>query len=109
MPTISLQDIRDAADQKYGPVVIEGVKGGDVELLNPTRLGKEARARLKALNADDGDEGEKLAEIITLVAKSPAHAKRLLAEVGDDLAALAEIVKQFSGSAQLGEASPSPS
>lgn len=113
MPKISLQDIRDAADQKYGPLVIEGVKGGDVELLNPTRLGKEARAAIKSLNSDadgdDGDEGEKLAHLVGLLAKTPAQGKRLLDSVGDDTALLAEIIGQFNESNKLGEASPSPS
>lgn len=110
MPTISLQDIRDAADKKYGPLVIEGVEGGDVTLLNPIRLSKDKRAALSALDDDDSvDTQDKLESIIKIAAKTPGDAERLLGEFGDDLGQLAEALAHYTGGAQVGEASTSPS
>jgi hypothetical protein len=54
------------------------------------------------------DVDEKVAEVIRLAAK-PADAKRLLAALGGDLAQLKEIIEEWTGSGQPGEASPSPS
>lgn len=110
MPKITLDDIRKAADEKYGPLVIEGVDGGDVELLNPARLSKQKRNALKAVVGDEElDEGDRLAEIVKITAKSPSHSKRLLAAFKDDLGALAVILESYNAGAQMGEASPSAS
>lgn len=112
MPSITLADIQTAADKKYGPLVIEDIPGGPVELVNPIRLSKEKRAKLKDLDkADEAGEidvDEKVAECIRLAA-NPADAKRLLAALGGDLAQLKEVIEQWSSSGQSGEASPSPS
>ena len=112
MPSITLADIQAAADRKYGPLVIE-LADGPVELVNPIRLSKEKRKKLTTINdgTESGDvEGveDKLADVIRLAMK-PAEAKRLLAAVGGDLAQLKEIVETWTASAQVGEASPSPS
>lgn len=110
MATISLQDIRDAADRKYGPLVIEGVEGGDVTLLNALRLSKDKRMALAALDdEDDLDIQDKLEQIIRLAAASTDDADRLLGAFGDDLGQLAETLQSYSGKTQLGEASTSPS
>lgn len=108
MPTITLQDIRDAADKKYGPLIIEGVEGGAVTLLNALRLSKEKRAALSALDdQDDIDVQDKLEQIIRLAAATEDDANRLLAEFGEDLGQLAEALGHYTGKTQLGEASPS--
>lgn len=108
MPSITLADIQAAADRKYGPLLIDLGDGGDpIELPNPLRLTKAKRDKLAALD-DEGDVDERLAEIVKIAAR-PADAKRLLAVVGDDLPMLAEIVNNWTSSAQVGEASPSPS
>lgn len=110
MPTVSLQDIRDAADKKFGPLVIEGVKGGDVELLNPARLSKENRAELKRVVGDDDlDEEDRLTAIVRLTAKSAGHAKRLLDEFKGDIGGLAVVLENYNQGSQMGEASPSAS
>ena len=108
MPSISLTDIQKAADRKYGPLTIEGVPGGDVVLVNPLRMSKAKRAKLAKLDAD-GDTDEKLADIIRLAVDKPADAKRLLDATGGDLTYLAEICQRWTGSAQVGEVSPSAS
>jgi hypothetical protein len=107
MPSITLADIQSAADKKYGPLVISDVPGGPVELVNPLRMDKAKRDRLTKLDAIEDPE-EKLAEAIRIGVAKASDAKRLLAAV-TDLAALAEIVNAWTSSAQVGEASPSPS
>jgi hypothetical protein len=106
MPNITLADIQAAADKKYGPLVIDGIPGGPVTLVNPLRMDKAKRDKLTHLD-DIEDAEEKLATAIRLGTKA-ADAKRLLAAV-TDLATLAEIVTEWTSSAQVGEASPSPS
>lgn len=103
MPKITLADIQEAADKKYGPLVIEGIEGGDVTLVNPLRLPKKKRQAMTALDGSDGDVDDKLVEIVRLAA-SKGDADRLLKAVGDDLAALAEIMADYMGAAQVGEA-----
>jgi hypothetical protein len=102
MPTITLADIQKAADKKYGPLIIKDVPGGPVTLVNPLRLPKEKRDAMTALD-DVEDVDVKLRQLVELAA-SPDDAKRLLDAVGDDLAALAEIVADYTGTAQVGEA-----
>lgn len=104
MPSITLADIQAAADRKYGPLVVD-LGDRKVELVNPIRLSKEKRDKLTSID-DQTDVDKKLAAIVRL-ACSPADAKALLAAVGSDLAALAEIVSQWTQAAQVGEASPS--
>ena len=110
MPKITLADIRDAAEKKFGPLVIEGVDGGDVELLNPARLSKDKRAKLKDVVADEElDEQDRLEQIVKVTAKTAADAKRLLSAVGDDLGVMAVILENYNQGSQMGEASPSAS
>lgn len=110
MAGITLDNIRQAADDKYGPFVVEGVPGGDVTLVNALRLSKDKRKKLTDMQSDeDGDQDEKLRDMIRLVADSPASAKRLLDALGDDLAQLAVVLNEYGQAARLGEASPSAS
>lgn len=107
MPTITLDDIRQAAEEKFGNTVIP-CKGGDVELLNPIRLKKAVRDELTSLDEiEDLDAEEKLERIIHLAAKTEAQAKRLVASL--DLAELATVVEMWTRGQQVGEASTSPS
>ena len=108
---ITLDDIRDAAEAKYGSTDITLDTGEVVKLLNPLRMPKVRRDALSALqeklSEDDADQEALLAEAIGLVAESPAKAKKLLAAIGDDLAMLAAIFETYSKGTQVGEASPS--
>ena len=113
----SLDDIRAAAEKKYGDLTIPGVEGGDVRLVNVLRLPKEKRNALKALQskadekpeegAESPDEGEVLHESIRIVAASESEAERLLSVVGDDLTMLAVIFEAYTEGTELGEASAS--
>ena len=110
MPTISLQDIRDAADRKYGPLVIAGIDGGDVTLLNPLRLPAARRKEMTGLDeVEDLDQDSKLRRIVELAAETPAQGKRLLKAVGDDMGLLAQLLENYGKGVQVGEASTSPS
>ncbi|MFI9205291.1 phage tail assembly protein [Streptomyces sp. NPDC053048] len=110
MASFSLDDIRSAAEAKYGSTDIE--LGDDtVRLLNPLRLPKETRTKLAQLQdlmgGEDADQEELLAQAIRLVAEHAKAADKLLAAVGGDLAVLAEIFDAYGRGAQVGEASAS--
>lgn len=120
MSSFTLDDIRAAAETKYGATEID--LGGDtkVRLLNPLRLSKAKRDALVALQKeldhqeDGAEEGTEhidqegaFKETIRLVAESQYQAETLLSAVGDDLAVLAEIVERYSRGTQVGEASAS--
>lgn len=106
MPRFTLEHFQEAADKKYGSTVIT-LPDGDVTLENPLRMTKQRRKALTDCELIE-DTDEKLQAVIKAACK-PADAKRLLAAVGDDLAVLADIVTEYMQSAQVGEASPSPS
>jgi len=116
---VTLDSIRAAAERKYGTYNIEVEEGVVAKLRNPLRLSKDERKQLKALQDrinDEPAEGEEredqedlLAEAIRLVAEHVPTANKLLRQVGDDLAVLAEIFEGYSAGAEVGEASASAS
>lgn len=111
--TVSLDDIRAAAEAKYGSTDITLSDGQVVKLLNPLRLSKEKRAKLTELSKENegseniDDTQEQLEGTIRLVAERAVLAEQLLEEVGGDLAVLATILESYNEGAQVGEASPS--
>jgi hypothetical protein len=110
MAAFSLDDIRAAAERKYGSTDI--AFGEDtVRLLNPLRLPKQKRTDLSALQdklSEDGADQEALmSEAIRLVAESDKAAGKLLDAVNGDLAVLAEIFDRYGKGTQVGEASAS--
>lgn len=111
MSAFTLDDIRAAAEAKYGSTDIKLSSGNEVRLLNPLRLPKEKRAALQglqeAMEAEGSDQEEELARAIHLIAATPAQADALLAEVDGDLALLATIFERYTEGAQVGEASAS--
>lgn len=108
---ITLDDIRAAAEARYGSTDIDLGDGTVVKLLNPLRLPKEKRAKLTGLQdrlgVDGADQEALLAEALSTVAESPIKAAKLLKAVGGDLAVLASIFEAYSRGTQVGEASPS--
>ncbi|WP_217129369.1 phage tail assembly protein [Streptomyces sp. AC558_RSS880] len=110
MASFSLDDIRAAAERKYGSTDI--TLGEDtVRLLNPLRLPKARRDALLSLqeqmSADDADQAALLSDAIRTIAESEKAAEKLLEAVGGDLAVLAEIFGHYGESTQAGEASAS--
>jgi hypothetical protein len=108
---ITLDTIRQAAEAKYGSTDIELASGEVVKLLNPLRMPKSRRDALRALQdrlgGDDADQEALLGEALGLVAETPGKAKKLVGEIGGDLAVLAEVFGQYTTGTQAGEASPS--
>lgn len=116
MATFTLDDIREAAEAKYGST---DIPVGDVlvRLLNPLRLTKEKRSALMAAQKDlEAQEGEGVEDIdqvevfqgiLRLVAENEHQADVLIAELGDDLALLASVFEMYSAGTQAGEASAS--
>ncbi|MGW1040042.1 phage tail assembly protein [Streptomyces sp. NPDC002547] len=111
MASFSLDDIRAAADAKYGSTDIEVDEKTTVHLLNPLRLPKEKRDKLATLqdemDKDGSDQEQVIADAIRLVADHPKKAEALLAAVNGDLAVLAQIFETYGKGAQVGEASAS--
>ncbi|MER7111203.1 phage tail assembly protein [Streptomyces sp. NPDC000229] len=110
MASFSLDDIRAAAERKYGSTDI--TFGEDVvRLLNPLRLPKTRRDALLSLQEEmgkeDTDQAELLAQAIRTIAESEKAADKLLEAVDGDLAILAEIFGHYGESTQVGEASAS--
>ncbi|MGV9312588.1 phage tail assembly protein [Streptomyces sp. NPDC003691] len=110
MASYTLDDIRAAADRKYGSTDIQT---GDemVRLLNPLRLPKSKRDVLLGLQEqmvrDDADQAELLSQAIRTVAASETAADSLLAAIDGDLAVLAEVFGRYGDNTQAGEASAS--
>lgn len=108
--TLTLDDIRAAAEAKYGSLDID-IGSITVKLLNPLRLTRKKRDALitvqNQLNEEGADQEKLLREALMLVAETPDQAKALLKAIGDDLALLVTIFEQYVERTQLGEASAS--
>ena len=116
MSKFTLDDIRNAAEAKYGSM---DIPVGDVlvRLLNPLRLTKEKRSALIAAQKDlqveeegdipDIDQVELFQGILRLVAENESQAEVLITALGDDLAVLAIVFEMYSKGTQAGEASAS--
>ncbi|QYW07865.1 tail assembly chaperone [Streptomyces phage RedBear] len=105
MASYSLDNIREAAEAKYGSTDID-LGNGVVRLLNPLRLPKAKRDELSSLqdklDSENVDQETVLADAILLVAESESKGKALLKAVGGDLAVLAEIFETYGKGTQVG-------
>lgn len=113
MATYTLDDIREAADKKYGGLTIELGEGHGVTLRNVLRLSREERGKIEQLQ-DREDESvdetiEGLREAVLTLADSSDNGRALLDLIGDDAALLIHIFKTWQGQTQAGEAQPSES
>lgn len=110
---ITLDDIRAAAEAKYGSTDIQLDEHTTVKLLNPLRMPKARRDALRALQGrlgeDDADQEALLSEALLLVAETPAKGKKLITALDGDLGLLAQVFQTYSEGTQVGEASPSAS
>lgn len=110
MANFTLDDIRAAAEAKYGSTNIDLGNGDTLSLVNPLRLPKDKRDRLTAIQKEiDGgkDQGDAMKDALRIVADSQEKCERFLAIVGDDLAMLATVFSAYVSGSQLGEASAS--
>lgn len=109
MANFTLDDIRAAAEAKYGSTDIETSKG-TTKLVNPLRLSKTKRNKLTSIQEriDAGDDqAEVLEDALRLVSATKAQADALLKDIDGDLAVLVEVFNAYNESAQVGEASAS--
>lgn len=130
MATFSLDQIRAAADAKYGSLDIPlSDKPGDVvRLLNPLRMSEEQRKELQVIqnklnDAADKDSGEDeqasedaiaaqtelIKEMLLAVAENKQAGQKLLDALNGDLAMTMVVFEQYTEGTQLGEASASQS
>ncbi|MFC0622815.1 phage tail assembly protein [Kribbella deserti] len=111
LSTFTLDDIRTAAERKYGSTDIALTETETLRLLNPLRLSKQNRTALIAtqekLSDEDADQETILADCIRLIADSDAKATKLLDAIDGDLAMLMEVFERYSAGVQVGEASAS--
>lgn len=108
MANFTLDDIRAAAEAKYGSTEITLNDGFVAVLVNPLRLPKEKREQLSQIQSDESvDQEDMLSNAVRLVAEKPVQAERLLEEVAGDLTVLAQIFESYTKSVQVGEASAS--
>lgn len=123
MSTFTLDEIREAAEAKYGSTVIPLPGGIEVKLLNPIRLSKEKRAELmriqgemnslaeSAEGASDEDaidtteaQFDLLARAIRTVCETQRQADALLAKIGHDGGQLLTVFERYNKSEAPGEA-----
>lgn len=106
MATFKLDDIRAAAEAKFGHTDIELGDGNTVRLLNALQLPKEKRDLLTKAQDDneDRDQVEIFQNMIRIVARSEHEAERLIEAAGDNVAFLVGIFDAYGKSTQLGEA-----
>lgn len=113
MASFTLDDIRAAAEKKYGSTDINIGDGEVVTLLNPLRLPKLKRDALngigKRLEEDDADQAEVLADALRAAAASATKVEKLIEMIGGDLAVMMELFENYMDSTQAGEASASES
>lgn len=113
--SFTLDDIRAAAEAKYGSTDIKLSDGRTCRLLNPLRLPKDKRDELMKLqDRMDVEEGEEapdqedvFSDAIRLVAEHPWQADQLLTDLNGDLALLAIVFSNYTEGSQVGEASAS--
>jgi len=121
MPKVTLADIQEAADRKYGDFIIELPGDGDVALPSLLRLPAEQRAQFmavaeelkgigEALKADPGaDMAAPLEKALRAACRTKRDGDRLVKACGHDPAVLMEIFRGYSEATQVGEAPASPS
>lgn len=112
MATFSLDDIRAAADRKYGHTEIQIDEETTVRLVNALQLSKAERKALVAvqerLSKTDEENGEEqedvLKDALRIVASDKKAIEKLLAQIGDNLALLVTVFTQYNEGTQAGEA-----
>lgn len=111
--SFSLDDIRKAADAKYGSTEIKVSEDCTVVLLNPLRLPKERRDALSEISdrmqADDADQAAILADALRAASKGSKAVETLIGQIDGDLAVLMELFDNYMEGTQAGEASASES
>lgn len=110
---ITLDDIRQAVEERYGPFEIDLGGGEVVRLVNILQLPKSKRQEIVAaqerMNGDGADQEEEIEKILRLCAETDGQANKLMRALGGNLPAMVEVFRQYAEATQVGEASPSQS
>ncbi|MCQ9385116.1 phage tail assembly protein [Brevibacterium moorei] len=108
---MKLSDIRNAADTKFAPFLVELDDDRQVELRVPIRLDKKERKAVTAAfdveDKDDKDAFDIYTEVFRIVIADKADADALIAALDNDLAVAQELFNDYSEQTQLGEAASS--
>lgn len=104
---MTLDQIRDAAEQKYGAKVIDLGDDKTVELKNPLRLSKDNRDAITELSPEDFDDVVDYFRAAFEAVAGKKGAAELCKALGDDPALYATVFESYMQEAQVGEASPS--
>lgn len=111
--SFTLDDIRAAAEKKYGSTDISLGDGFIVSLCNPLRLPKERRDALSRigdrLEDENVDQVKVFEDGLRLAVLSDEAANRLISSLAGDLALLAEVFERYTKGVEMGEASASQS
>ena len=113
--TVTLDDIREAAEKRFGNMEIVLDESTTVVLRNPLRLSKSEREELQGLqeglnekeNPTQEEQIEMLVEILLLVSESKSATRRLVDHLEGDPTELMAIFGLYQDGMQVGEASPS--
>ena len=109
---VSLTQINKEADERYGPLIVEDIPGGDVTLRNLIRCTENEMAQVAELDSrlrtaqkeNDVVTAIKVArDLIELVAVGQ-DGRRLLDALGDDSAKLMYLLELWAEATQAGEA-----
>jgi Mycobacteriophage tail assembly protein len=112
MPSITLSDIQQAADKKFGDFEIHLPSGDIVSFAPALRLPKESRRKLavaldveKRAEVDNDDDLYDVYKDIFRISQRQADGfDKLAAAVGDDPAVWDELTEEFMKDSQAGEA-----
>jgi len=127
MATFSLDQIKAAADAKYGSldIPLSDKQGDVVRLLNPLRMSEAQRSELRAIQdklneisaSQEGDDEDSepsedavkeqtdlIAEMLLAVAENKTAGQKLLDALGGDLAMTMVVFEQYTEGTQAGEA-----
>lgn len=117
--SVSLDSLREDIEKKYKPVVVDLRDGSEVVLRNllrlPSSVRKEVTDLLKGMRSRDDEEVSSetvlanAQRVLEQVAADPKLGKKLVKELGDDLAVTSQLLRLWSEATQLGEAQPSQS
>lgn len=121
MPKITLADIREAADRKYGPFIVELPDGSELPLQSMLRLPGKKRGQLMRMAQEFSEMGRlfvedpeldfasKIEEALRILAPSKAVGDKLIKACDHDAGVLMEVFAGYMEASQPGEASPSES
>jgi tail assembly protein len=110
MPRVTLDDIRRAAEQRYGDFDVTLPDGTTVTLRSRLRMSREDRGLLGDVEqlATAGDT-DAITEALRIAAKTPDQGRHLLDALGGDLATAAVLFEQWAQAVSSGESSASAS